>query len=431
MINYITSFTICQDTEVNVMTMKKSYIADVAVVGGGTAGVFAAISAARTGAKTILIEKNSIIGGTMTVAGVNYPGLFFAWGKQIIDGPCWEAIKRTADLGGAVIPEIKFKPEKHWYEQIKLNKFIFTSVLFQMCEECGVQLICNSMISSVNDDCTEMIITEKTGMSFIQTKKIIDTTGDANVVQMAGYDVEKSTVQQPATLQNRISGYCKDNISEDELREKFKKEKFPAYITADHILSYIDIGRIDLHIPCTDADTSLGKTKLECRAYHDMLKLYIFLKGINGLENLEIDYTASETGVRETNRILGEKKVTAADYIEGVLYDDSVCYAFYPIDLHVMDGIKKTYHKENVVAKIPYGALIPKNSKNILCAGRCISSDTYANSAIRVEAVCMATGQAAGCAAALAAQFDIAVKDVQYQKLCNALKKIGAITDFK
>lgn len=412
--------------------IKKRYHADVVVAGGGTAGVFAAIAAARTGAKTILIEKNSILGGTMTVAGVNFPGLFFAWGKKIIDGPCWEAVQRTIDLGGAVMPKITFKPERHWYEQINLNKFIYISVLFQMCEEAGVQLICNSMISDVreNNKNLDIMITEKTGMSVITAKKAIDATGDANLAQMAGYPVEKSEVQQPATLQNHLSGYCLENISDDEVREKFSKEKFPEYLTADKILAYINMGKIDMHIPCSDADTSQGRTMLEKQAYSDMLKVYKFLKSIKGLENLEIDYTAAETGVRETNRIVGEKTITADDYIKGVLYDDSVCYAFYPIDLHVMTGIQKTYLPENRIAKIPYGALIPKKSRNILCAGRCISSDTYANSAVRVEAVCMATGQAAGCAAALAAQADDVVGDVSYEKLCNALKRIGAVTDF-
>lgn len=412
--------------------IKNRYHADVVVAGGGTAGVFAAIAAARTGAKTILIEKNSILGGTMTAAGVNFPGLFFAWGKKIIDGPCWEAIQRTIDLGGAVMPEITFKPERHWYEQITLNKFIYISVLFQMCEESGVQLICNAMISAVkeNDKNIDILITEKTGMSVITAKKAIDATGDANLVQMAGYDVEKSAVQQPATLQNHISGYCRENISAEEVREKFANEKFPEYLTVDKILSFISMGKIDMHIPCSDADTSQGRTMLEKQAYSDLLKVYRFLKSIKGFENLEIDYTAAETGVRESNRIVGEKTITAEDYIQGVWYDDSVCYAFYPIDLHVMTGIQKTYLPENVVAKIPYGALIPKKSRNILCAGRCISSDTYANSAVRVEAVSMATGQAAGCAAALASQADTDVSDVPYEELCNALKRIGAITDF-
>ena len=421
--------------EVKYMEIKteKRYTADVVVVGGGTSGVFAAISAAKTGAKTILVEKNSILGGTMTMAGVNYPGLFFAWGKKIIDGPCWEAIRRTIDLGGAVMPEIKFKPQRHWHEQIRLNKFIYTAVLFQMCGEAGVQLICNSMVSAIKetDNSLEILITEKTGISCIIAKKAIDATGDANLIHQAGYEIRKEKIQQPATMQNHISGYRMDDVSETDIKNKFEQANFPEYLSADKIIHFLRIGMIDMHIPCNNADTSPGKTLLEKQAYSDMLKLYVFLRSIHGLERLEVDYTACETGVRETNRIVGEKTVTAEDYINGVLYDDSVCYAFYPIDLHTMDGIKQTYHAENVVGKIPYGALIPKKSKHILGAGRIISSDALANSAVRVEAVCMATGQAAGCAAALAARTNTDVAKLPHNELCNALRRLGAVADFK
>ena len=182
-----------------------------------------------------------------------------------------------------------------------------------------------------------------------------------------------------------------------------------------------------MHIPCVDADTSEGRTELEQKALLTYLNVYNFFKGIKGLENITVDFIAEETGVRESNRVIGEATVTAEDYINGFMYTDSICYAFYPIDLHVLSGIEKTYHKENIVAKIPYRALIPKGSKRILCAGRCISSDTLANSGIRVEAVCMATGQAAGCAAALSAKSDCCVGDVKYAELCNSLKAINAI----
>ena len=408
--------------------VKKRKNVDVVAAGGGTAGVFAAISAARTGAKTLLIEKNSILGGTITVANVNFPGLFFAWGKQIITGPCWESIERTISLGGAKMPEISFKPEKHWYEQIKLNRFIYTAVLFEMCREAGVEIICNAMISAVYEyeNKLKIIVTEKDGLTEITASKAIDATGDANLAVIAGYKTEKSEIQQPATLQNHISGYDITSVSVSEIKDKIKNSDLPEYIDADMLFSYLNINKIDMHIPCADADCSEGKTKLEQLAFSAALKVYKFLRGIKGLENLEIDFAAEETGVRETNRIVGERMVTADDYINGFFYDDSVCYAFYPIDLHVIDGIKKIYHKENKVAKIPYTALIPKNSKNILCAGRCISSDTYANSGIRAEAVCMATGQAAGCAAAIAAKKRIPLKDIPFSELCRALKSIGA-----
>jgi len=409
--------------------IENKYTSDVTVVGGGTAGVFAAISAARCGAKTILIEKNSILGGTMTSASVNFPGLFFAWGKQIIDGPCWESIQRTISLGGAVMPKIAFKPERHWHEQILLNRFIYTAVLFQMCEEAGVNVICNSMISSVesNSDSITLIITGKKGMFSIMTKTAVDATGDANLCDIAGFELMKSEKQQPATLQNHLSGYELTSEIEIEIRSKFKPEEYSPHITAEHLINYLKKQKIDIHTPSIDADSSEGKTVLDREALYSLIKIYTFYKSITGLESIEIDFTANETGVRETNRVLGESIVTAEDYINGVLYPDSICYAFYPIDLHVMNSIKQTFHNEHVISKVPYSALIPKDSSRILCAGRCISSDTYANSALRVEAVCMAEGQAAGCAAAIAAKENISVKDVNYSELCASLRSIGAI----
>ena len=247
------------------------------------------------------------------------------------------------------------------------------------------------------------------------------------VAVLAGYPVEKSAKQQPATLHNHLTGYEIENVSEAELTEKFPSAGFPDYFDAPQLYHWLVRHKLDVHIPCADADTSEGRTAVEKKALYVLLDLYRFLRGIKGLEHLEIDLVAEETGVRETNRIVGEGIVTAEEYITGYHYPDSVCYAFYPIDLHVMNGIEQTFHEPNVVSRIPYSALIPKGAKRLLCAGRCISSDTYANSAIRVQAPCMATGQATGCAAALAVKLGCGVKDVPFEALCQALEAIGAI----
>lgn len=402
---------------------------DVVVIGGGTAGVFAAISAAKNGVKTILVEKNSTLGGTVTTGGVNFPGLFFAWGKQIIAGPCWDAVMQTVKLGGARLPEFQYKPEKHWYEQIRLNMFVFRSVLFKMCLENNVEVLTNAMISSVQEasDGVALLITAKDGTYQINAKVVIDATGDANVASLAGYSTVKSASQQPATPQNHITGYDYEKIDFEQLSQDFNKANFPSHITESKIKSCLKNHKFDIHVPCKDAETSQGKTKLEYDSIALVLKLYTFCRGIRGLENLTIDYYAEETGVRETVRIVGEKTLTAEDYINGKHFDDSVCYAFYPIDLHVMNGINKKFFEDNKVGEIPYGALIPKGAKRILCVGRCISSDTDANSAIRVQAPCMATGQAAGCAAAISAQKNISVKEVPFSLLCRNLEEIGAI----
>ncbi len=411
------------------LKIKNNLSADVAVVGGGTAGVFAAIAAAKTGADTVLIEKNGVLGGTMTVANICFPGLFFAWGKQIIGGPCWDSILKTVELGGGRLPEISFKPEHHWEEQISLNRFVYTTVLFKMCEEAGVKIICNSMISHAENTDTgiRLIATGKKGLYTIDAKVAIDATGDANLTEIMGYPLQKSETLQPATLNNRIDGYNIDELTIDDIREAYEKADLPSHIVPNALYNHLKNHFINIHTLCDNADDSVSKTRLEMNARYDVLKVVNFYKSIKGLEDLYVSFAPEETGVRETNRILGESVITAEDYINGKTYSDSVCYAFYPIDLHVMDGIEQKFHKENVVSKIPYSALIPKGSKRLLAAGRCMSSDTLANSGLRVEAPCMATGQAVGCAAAISALRNIDVTDVDYQELCNKLEAIGAI----
>lgn len=308
------------------LKLSKQKSTDVLVVGGGTAGVFAAIAAARNGAKTLLIEKNSILGGTMTVANVNFPGLFFAWGKQIVDGPCWEAIQRTVALGGAVMPEISFRPQKHYHEQIRLNRFIYTAVLFEMCKESGVELLTNAMLTAVEEKQNGVIaiVTSKSGPLYITAKNIIDATGDATAVMMAGYEVVKSQVQQPATLQNHLSGYEFHNISEEDVAKALCKAQLPDYITTASVMHDLLRNKFDIHIPCVNADTSEGKTKVEQDAYAMLSQLYQLCRGIKGLEHLVIDFVAEETGIRETNRIVGEEIIRAEDYIKGTMYPDAV-----------------------------------------------------------------------------------------------------------
>lgn len=430
----------------------RNYTADVAVIGGGTAGVFAAISAAKSGADTLLIEKNSMLGGTLTVASVNYPAMFFAWGKQIIDGPCWEAVKRCDSLGGAIIPD-KDDPEYWWKGHIRLNNFTYLHTIYDMCREAGVRLATNTMLTSITESdtgCT-LVLTDKEGLLSVECKNVIDATGDATATKFAGYQTVKSEEQQPATLQTKITGYDNDKITlevieeylktlygdtpeevtfeaqENEFTDKFFARSHSVRYTAEILKDSLNRGWLNIHTKCVDADTSNGRTELEAKSLDDLMNIYKVLRGIPGCENLTVSFVANETGVRETCRIVGEKTVTGDDYINGVTYPDAISNAYFPIDVHVMGGVMQKFHQKGVYAKVPYGALIPKGSKRIIVAGRCISSDRFANSGLRVEATCMSAGQAAGCAAAISAKEDINFRDVDYTKLCSSLKNLGAI----
>ena len=135
----------------------------------------------------------------------------------------------------------------------------------------------------------------------------------------------------------------------------------------------------------------------------------------------------AETAVRETYRIVGEAQISYQDYISGRIFDDAVSYSFYPIDLHDRDGVRPQPLAEGIVATVPLRALIPKGSKNLLVAGRSVSSDRLANSALRVQASSMAMGQAAGAAAALSASQEATPSQIQIAELRELLLQHQAI----
>jgi len=158
-----------------------------------------------------------------------------------------------------------------------------------------------------------------------------------------------------------------------------------------------------------------------------VLRMLKFMKTIPGGENATIDRMMNETASRETYRIKGETTITVRDYTTGRIFDDALSYSFYPIDLHDEHGVKPKPLPHGKVPTIPRGALIPKGSKNIMVAGRCLSSDRLANSAARVQASCMGMGQAAAVTASLAAKSGVTPSEVPLNQIHAKLKEHGAI----
>jgi hypothetical protein len=144
-------------------------------------------------------------------------------------------------------------------------------------------------------------------------------------------------------------------------------------------------------------------------------------------EKKRLMHLQPEAGFRESFRILGETVITVDDYTSGRLFDDAVSFAFYPVDLHTKDGVKPAPLRPGIVPTVPLRALIPKKNRNIIVAGRSVSSDRLANSGLRVQAACMAMGQAAGAAAALAAANGTTPLDVPSAGLHRLLREHGAI----
>jgi hypothetical protein len=279
----------------------------------------------------------------------------------------------------------------------------------------------------------------KTGLVEYAAKALIDATGDANAVALAGFELNIPGETQPATLSCRASGYDLADLDLDAINKAIAAEVAAGRMSCTdagwntehpNVGQWLRSGGANAsHVHHINARDSRGKTQLELESRRGLLRLYRFLRKQPGLENLVIEHVSPECGVRETATIVGKQTVTAEDYRSGRLWDDAVCYAFYPIDLHRSsgDGLGKEPLREGVVPSVPRGALLPAGSRNLLVAGRCVSSDRLANSALRVEASGMAMGQAAGAMAALSVQTGVDPEALPLTDLYQLLQEHGAI----
>ncbi len=412
---------------------------DVMVIGAGAAGLCAAVQAGRAGAKTVLVEKNGICGGTITMSGVNYPGIFQAWGRQVIGGIGWELVQKTLEEAGWPLPDFReFDAEHHWRNQIRIDAVLFAALADRMLAEAGVDVRFHTMLAALKeeDDDWRVTLCGKDGLYEVRAREIVDCTGDANAVHMAGYEYRQSNPCQPATYSVYAVGYDFEKLDVKAIRAAFEQAVARDEVKSEDVgwgegfignFLYGKGGNCN-HVCGINACDSAGRTRVEIAGRAAMLRIYRFLRRQKGLENLEFIPKGGECGVRETRLIVGDETVTVDDYTSGRIFPEAVCYSFYPIDLHDAEvGLDKRNLTGGVVPTVPRGALIPRNSHRFLAAGRIISSDRLANSALRIQATCMATGQAAGAIAALAAASGKDPREVEFARIRQLLLEHGAI----
>lgn len=405
---------------------------EVLIVGGGTAGTIAAIQAGRLGVKTILIESGSQLGGSTTTGGVAFPGIFHAWGKQIIGGIGWELVMDCVELNGDELPNFSKIPDRHWKHQVTLNASLYTLLAEEKCLEAGVDIRYYESPTKVEFKKGKWIVESvgKGTKTIIVCDQIIDCTGNALIASMAGYDVLREEYTQPGSLVFRLGGYSFESLDLHAIPSNYQKvlrqNMLENSVRSSKEHNYVPYSYV--YVPGADSTTSATHTAANNEGRKALLKLVRELKALPGCENLKIIDLKTETAVRETYRIDGLYKVVKEDYTSGKVFDDAISYSFYPIDLH-REGktIYQEFLKPGVVASIPLRSLIPKRSKNFLVAGRCVSSDRLANSALRVQASCMGMGQAAAVAAVLALRQGVSPEQVDINKVKEILKKNGAI----
>lgn len=367
---------------------------DILIVGGGTAGTIAAIQAGRAGAKVLLVERGSQLGGTMTTGGVAFPGLFDAWGKQVIAGIGWELVKESVEMDGGTIPDFSKVPSRHYQNQVFTNQFLYAILSEEKCEQAGVRIAYYEFpraVTRTNEGWQVECIGFGTKRQ-VNCKQIIDCTGGAEIVGLCGFPRLHEQDRQPGSYLFMLG----------EAHEPGRNQIHRLYVHGADSTNSRTVTQANL----------AGRKSILARVRDKKQRLM---------------HLQPETGFRESYRIEGETLITVNDYRAGRKFDDAICYAFYPVDLHTKNGVKPEPLKRGIVPTVPLRALIPKGSRNLMVAGRSVSSDQLANSGLRVQASCMGMGQAAGAAAALAAKSNISPLDVPLQEIYGLLRAHGAI----
>ena len=434
---------------------------DVLVVGGGPAGIGAAIAAARGGARTALVERYGFLGGNAT-AGLVGPFMtsYSDDGKtQLVRGVFEELVQRMEQVGGAIHPEkvragsayAGFFVKGHDHvtpfdpEAVKL-------VAAEMMVENNVQMFLHSFFMDTlveNDRVKGAVILNKSGPQAIRAKVTIDCSADGDVAYKAGSAMEvgrkSDGLTQPMTMFFRVAGvdekigeYVAEHPEEQHLlfhsliEEKQKsgewtvpKNHLGVYRTTQPGVYRVNTSRVQ-GLDGTKVE-DLTKAELEGRRQAFEL-LEFFRKYFPGFENATLIDTATQIGIRETRRIVGEYVLTADDLVTGRAFDDVIALYGY-IDMHSPDEVTtefaKTFHTANIY-QLPYRILVPQKTDGLL-AGRCVSATHEALGAIRVMPCAFALGQAAGAAASLASQEDILPRHVEVSKLQAMLREQGVV----
>lgn len=426
---------------------------DVLVIGGGCAGLAAAVSAARHGAKVLIADANNSLGG-MATSGLVGPFMTCynpMATRQVIKGIFDETVRRMIEKGGAIAPEnvqcgtslTAWRVRGH-ENCTPFSAETFKVVADEMCQEAGVEVLYHAMfmaprMNEAGDQIEGAVFATKAGMMEIQAEQFIDCTGDGDVAFRSGapcvYGDEEGNTQ-PSSLFFIIDNVDKAKLEKlceekgpsalwfqtdvereiEEGRYSVQRNKVALYENPDGTFR-VNMSRVAMKDGCDPFQVSNAtiKARAQVEEIMDLLR-----RLVPGCENIRLVTTASLLGHRETRRIQGDFVLTGEHILAKTKFEDVIFLAGSAMDMHGGRSVKYTPAEGEAYA-IPYRILLPKKVNNLLVAGRACSLDRMALAAIRVMPPVFAMGQAAGTAAAICVEKKVAPKDVCVKALQEKL----------
>ena len=432
---------------------------DVCVIGGSCTGVFAAVAAARLGAKVALVEANGFWGGVATAGLVCvWHSLLDTQGRRtIIGGMTAEVLDRLARRQAVQGPA----PDGH-------HNYVFNSAelqieLDELVRAAGVRPMLHTLFAAAagaDGRVAAAVVEDKTGRRAIRARQFIDATGDADLAARAHLPTWRGPAVQPPTTCVIFEGLPAVDARDPSraIRRAVFDPAHPAALRPGFLWGaylpgrqlYMVAGSRVHGADCSDADELTAaeiEGRRQVRAMHDIIRRHV-----PGGAQVRLAALPARIGVRQGRQAACLHRLTEREVLDGVRFDDAIANGSYRVDVHFADGDGLVFRyldgREVLVRadgagekgrwrpqtttsptfyQVPYRSLVPRSSRNVLVAGRCIDADEGAFGAVRVMVNCNQTGQAAGVAAFLANEAGVDAADVDAGRLRRVLAEQGAV----
>lgn len=407
---------------------------DVLVCGGGCAGLAAALSAARNGAQTLLVERAGFAGGIITAVGLPYfDGIAHIKDKRVVVGGI--ALELLVKMGVCKAGAVTLEQHAPTIKNLEAFKLLADRLL---CAEAPrLSVLFHSFVCEVktkDDRITEVRVANKDGLVTITPQVVLDCTGDGDVAAWSGAPVVKTEPLQPMTLHFRI-GNIKRN---PEVARRCREQLVAAHEAGELRLFYgpgmnfiFAPNEVTVHAIRVAADASIAAdlTQAEMQGRADAWTMFErWHKNVPGFEESYFITSGPYIGARETRRIAGVYVLTEEDIRQRRAFEDAIATGCWYLDLHPQKATPGSAQEKDRKGfqpdpyDIPYRSLLPQKISNLLVAGRCHSATQLAASSTRVTVTAMAMGQAAGAAAALALQSKTSPAELSGAKVRRTLE---------